>query len=202
MALERGISTSSSRRVSRLPEHLRDVALLSPTGSRSSATDESPEIVYRRVYYEVVDRILSELSKRFDHSGTVLKAIAACSPKSSHFFDTEEVKPLAVQYGIDVDLLLPQLAVAKNLLRSKEVCSTEEALEFLVSMEDAFPHVVRLLSLALTFPVTSATAERSFSALKRIKTYLRSTMLQERLSNLAILSIERSLRNTEFGRSN
>ena len=59
------------------------------------------------------------------------------------------------------------------------------------SMEDAFSAVVRLLSLAaMTFPVTSATAERSFSALKRIKTYLRSTM---RLCNLAILSIEHSL---------
>ena len=120
------------QRVSRLPERLRDVNLLSSTGSCSSVNDESPEIVfvYRRVYYEVVDRILSELSKRFDHSGTVLKAIAACSPKSSHFFDTEEVKPFAVQYGIDVDLLLPQLAVAKNLLRSKEVCNTEQALDF------------------------------------------------------------------------
>jgi hypothetical protein len=30
-------------------------------------------------------------------------------------------------------------------------------------------------------PVTSATAERSFSALKRIKTYLRSTMVEDRL---------------------
>ena len=72
----------------------------------------------------------------------------------------------------------------------------EEALDFLVSMEDTFPDVVRLLSLALTFPVTSATAERSFSALKRIKTYLRSTMLQEWLNNLAILSIECSLSGT------
>ena len=80
----------------------------------TDVSDTSSYILYRRVYYEVVDRILSELSKHFDHSGTVLKAIAACSPKSSHFFDTEEVKPLAVQYGIDVDLLLPQLAVAKT----------------------------------------------------------------------------------------
>ena len=145
------------------------------------------------VHFDVIDRILSELIKRFDHSGTKLKAIAACSPKSSRFFDTEEIKPLAVQYGIDVDLLVPQLAVAKNLLQSKGACNLEEALSSMISMEDAFLAVVQLLSLAMTFPVTSATAERSFSALKRIKTYLRSTMLQERLCNLAILSIEHSL---------
>ena len=63
----------------------------------------------------------------------------------------------------------------------------------MVSIEDAFPAVVQLLTLAMTFPVTSASAERSLSALKRIKTYLRSTMHQERLCHLAILSIERSL---------
>ncbi len=34
------------------------------------------------------------------------------------------------------------------------------------------------------------TAERAFSCLKRIKTYLRSTIGQDRLSSLAILNIE------------
>jgi len=36
-----------------------------------------------------------------------------------------------------------------------------------------------------------ASCERSFSKLKLIKTDLRSTMCQERLSNLAILSVEK-----------
>jgi len=36
---------------------------------------------------------------------------------------------------------------------------------------------------------TTASAERSFSSLKRIKTYLRTTMCNERLTDLAILSI-------------
>ena len=38
--------------------------------------------------------------------------------------------------------------------------------------------------------VTVATAERSFSKLKLIKTYLRKTMQDDRLSGLAVLSIE------------
>ncbi|GBP19510.1 hypothetical protein EVAR_102058_1 [Eumeta japonica] len=42
-------------------------------------------------------------------------------------------------------------------------------------------------------PVTLASCERSFSKLKLIKTYLRSTVDQERLSGLAILSIERDI---------
>ena len=42
-------------------------------------------------------------------------------------------------------------------------------------------------------PLLGASGERSFSKLKLIKTYLRSTMTQERLSDLAILSIEKKL---------
>lgn len=43
----------------------------------------------------------------------------------------------------------------------------------------------------MTIPVSTAIAERSVSVLKRIKYYLRNFMLQERLSNLAILAIEK-----------
>jgi hypothetical protein len=47
-----------------------------------------------------------------------------------------------------------------------------------------------LLRIYLTCPIANVTAERAFSCLKRIKTYLRSTIGQDRLSSLAILNIE------------
>jgi hypothetical protein len=49
------------------------------------------------------------------------------------------------------------------------------------------------LRIILTIPVTVASTERSYSKLKLIKTYLRSTVCQERLSALAILSIKHNL---------
>lgn len=44
--------------------------------------------------------------------------------------------------------------------------------------------------ILLTIPVTVATAERSFSKLKLLKSYLRSTMTQERLNGLATKALE------------
>lgn len=58
-----------------------------------------------------------------------------------------------------------------------------------------FPNVYKLLNLALTLPISSASCERSFSTMRRINTYIRSTMTQDRFSSLAILNIERDISN-------
>jgi len=48
--------------------------------------------------------------------------------------------------------------------------------------------LVKLVKIVLCMPVTSCTCERSFSSLRRLKNYLRTTMTQERLNHLAILN--------------
>ena len=48
------------------------------------------------------------------------------------------------------------------------------------------PDCVKLVRIVLTAPATSCTAERSFSVLRRLKTWLRSTLTQERLSQGAV----------------
>lgn len=58
---------------------------------------------------------------------------------------------------------------------------------------DLFPNTWTALRILLTIPVTVAKGERSFSKLKLIKTYFRSTLAEEKLSNLAILSIENDI---------
>jgi hypothetical protein len=47
-----------------------------------------------------------------------------------------------------------------------------------------------MLRIYILIPVTNCTAERLFSSLKRIKTYLRLKLGQEKLNSLAILSID------------
>ena len=58
---------------------------------------------------------------------------------------------------------------------------------------DAYPTLVRVYSIALAIPITSCSAERSFSTLKRVKTRLRSSVLQDRLEGLMLMSIERRI---------
>ena len=54
-------------------------------------------------------------------------------------------------------------------------------------LHDILPVLYRVASILATIPATSCSAERSFSALRRIKTFLRSTVGQDRLSSIALL---------------
>ena len=54
-----------------------------------------------------------------------------------------------------------------------------------------FPVIYNCLKILGTVPVTSCECERSISVLRRTKTYLRSTMGQDRFTDLALLYIRR-----------
>ena len=56
-----------------------------------------------------------------------------------------------------------------------------------------FTETIKLASLLTVVPATSATAERSFSCLKRVKTWLRTTMSQPHLNTYAILHAHRDV---------
>ena len=89
-----------------------------------------------------------------------------------------------------LDLFL-ELNVLKEILQTKENTPIE-ILNYIKRL-DSFPNACIAYRILLTIPVTVASAERSFSKLKLIKSYLRSTMSQERLTGLAILSIEKEM---------
>ena len=56
-----------------------------------------------------------------------------------------------------------------------------------------FPNVYVALRIFLSMAVTNCSAERSFSALKRIKNYLRANLSHEKLTFFALLAIENSI---------
>ena len=73
--------------------------------------------------------------------------------------------------------------------------SALEILEFVMAT-DCFPNVSVAYRILLTVPVIVASAERSFSKLKLLKNYLRSTISQERLNDLAMCTIGRAIFDT------
>ena len=58
---------------------------------------------------------------------------------------------------------------------------------------DFIPSVVNFIKIYCSLPCTTCECERFFSELRRLKTYLRSTMTQERVNSVMILQIKSSL---------
>ena len=83
--------------------------------------------------------------------------------------------------------------MAKHTLVGKSISSVYEVFVELAPLRVAFPNLVKVLQIILTIAITSASCERTFSSLKRIKTWLRTTMSEDRLVDLATLSIERDM---------
>lgn len=109
----------------------------------------------------------------------------------------EESKILMNQYPNDLSQEFTfQITSFRSTLRNKiYLCKDIKQLATLLicdysSLITTFPDVYSAFIIFLTLPVTTATSERSFSKLKIIKNYLRSALSQERLTGLALLSIE------------
>ncbi|KAG2330446.1 hypothetical protein Bca52824_001626 [Brassica carinata] len=89
---------------------------------------------------------------------------------------------------IDGDEFFLELKFLKELLPNKKMGACD-VLNFLVEF-DNFPNTRTSYRILLTVPITVASAERSFSKLKLLKSYLRASMSQERLNELALIVIE------------
>ena len=57
---------------------------------------------------------------------------------------------------------------------------------------ETFPNVAIILRIYLALPVANTEGERSFSALKRVKNYLRSSQMQNHVCDFCIVAIEKS----------
>lgn len=92
---------------------------------------------------------------------------------------------------IDGNYLYVKLKLLLNLLPNEKM-KTFDILNFLKRV-GCFPNTTITYRILLTIPITVACVERSFSKLKLLKSYLRSTLTQERLNGLALMAIENNL---------
>ncbi|KAL4131913.1 hypothetical protein QTP88_009145 [Uroleucon formosanum] len=90
----------------------------------------------------------------------------------------------------DLDLVQTQLEILFNMLQDDSK-NFESLMAKSGEVKHILPSANLLCRLALTSPVTVASNERTFSKLKLVKTFLRSTMNDDRLNSLVILGIEK-----------
>lgn len=155
---------------------------------------------YRQIYYAAIDHMTCAITDRYDSQDfhTYLQSeqlLLKCVKGSTYETEFQTVTNF---YGDDFhpkDLNSQLQALSANFEseKEKEDVTLSDIVKYFesTSIRNWLSEVSKLLQLVLIMPATNATSERSFSSLRRIKTYLRSTMTQNRLNNLMTLHVHR-----------
>ena len=166
----------------------------------SQSAQESFRINY---FLPVVDQAIASLTTRFEQYKSYKKTFGFLF--TSHALNSLDDKNLrsscssletALRSGdksdIDGNDLYVELKLLQDFIPKEKNMGPIDILNFLKRL-NCFPNATIAYRILLTVPVTVASAERSFSKLKLLKSYLRSTMKQERLSGLALIAIENDI---------
>ena len=162
--------------------------------------EPSKEALFKaQIFLPSIKTCKKQLQLRFDGHNTIVSKFSCILPSAIVKSTTTDLSTAAKKL---VSLYPKDLAtsLAEELLDLKDmyledlqkIKSPLQLVNYLFEKDLAllYKQLITAVMLFLAIPVTVASAERSFSKLKLIKSYLRSTMTQDRVSNLAIISIE------------
>ncbi|XP_040362733.1 uncharacterized protein LOC112166403 [Rosa chinensis] len=169
------------------------------SGSEPSPSSSGQESFRVHYFLYIVDQAKGSLNRRFEqyqHYDDIFGFLFTLETLNS--LNDNDMKTACIhletvlRHGessdVDGEYLFRELKLLREIL-PKQRMTTIDILNFLQE-RNTCPVVRLVYRILLTVPVTVASAERSFSKLKLLKSYLRSTMSQERLNELALISIE------------
>ncbi|KAI3687482.1 hypothetical protein L1987_81179 [Smallanthus sonchifolius] len=171
--------------------------------STSQEASFTPEKNFRVNYFLfIIDQAIASIETRFDQFKNYENLFGFLFPHNLKGIEDKDLK-LSCRFlenalkfegrsDIDCDELYMELK-SFDTLEISEFNNPIDVLKHLNELQENFPNARIAYRIMLTIPVTVASAERSFSKLKLLKSYLRSTMTQERLSGLAMIAIENEI---------
>ena len=188
-----GISESTLPRQRKRPRRYED-------GASEGDVPESVENFYKRIYYEALDLIICGIKQRFDQPGyklySNLEALLVRAAKKENYDGEFQFVIDFYKDDFDHDHLNMQLGVLSSNIPSELAQDLNSVISYLQQLSPAqrllLSEVCILASLLLLMPATNAVSERSFSALRRLKFYLRATMTQTRLNNIIVLHVHKN----------
>ena len=157
------------------------------------------EYFRRSVYIPLLEHVIVDLNNRFSDDTLDLYNLSILIPENFDKPDLEnKIHILAKKYDCffnnDINYfktkLNNELEMWKDKWQNSPILENRSAIELLKNCNRTlYPLINILLKILITLPISVASAERSFSSLKRLKTWLRTNMSQDRLNGLALMNI-------------
>lgn len=167
-----------------------------------AAKYESLQQFFRIQYFMVLDKVIGSIQERFYSPAwkvmNAMERLLVLSIRGEEVIAADVDTVLQHSAGdLDSNLLteLQQLRhITTTDAQRQSVSSFAMGLDILRKERPLLrllPQVVTLVKLLCVLPCSTATPERSFSQLRRIKNYMRSTMGQPRLNHLMVTAVHR-----------
>ncbi len=141
--------------------------------------------MYRRIYYEAIDLLITSITTRFDQPGyraycCLQNLLLEAVNKKDYSVSMKEVIK-KYKNDINEENLKTHLQILASTVPAT-INSIVEIITYLRELATAdkelIKEVITIAKIMMVIPATNSTRERSFSAMRCIKTYLRSTMSQ------------------------
>jgi hypothetical protein len=182
-------------------QKVRSAILKSEEPSTSSANTRKAngEDSKRLISLEICDIIMSEIGHRFGFSDHLMISQLFQAEKFEEYttnFPQNILNMVKANYAtVNISKLKSELEVIYCREDFRNSAGAVAILQLFINMNlsETFSEAMKLLNILCTLPMTTVESERCFSTLKRVKTFLRNTMGQSRLSALSMLSIEKTL---------
>ena len=151
---------------------------------------------YRQIFYQTIDVVTNCIRDRFQQKDyvetfqTVENLLLKALRKEDFGLELQQISSF---FDSDLDKLKleTQLTTLTHIVDKKQV-ALKDTIKIISSLNGSqkmlVSEVLKLVKLILLVPVTNAVSERSCSTLRRVKTYLRSSMTQERLNSCLVLA--------------
>lgn len=151
-----------------------------------------------KITYEILDSLIVQINIRFEDTSE-LEFVELTNEKMFDIYHNTfpecKLIKLLKQYPnmFEENRLRNELSVIYS--DNNKHLPPHKLLDLIIknNLQEIYSQFTKLCQLVLTIPATTASSERSMSTLKRIKSFLRNTMTNERLTNLSSLAIEKNL---------
>lgn len=147
----------------------------------------------RTIYIPYLDSLIQSLECRFGENNDSYFHIFSLHPKNIFKTTRDDFKRSvsSINKTYDIENLEEEALAWYDVQKNNPLENNSVELAKLVQQTTLFPAVRKAILIALTLPATTCTVERSFSTMRRVKTWLRSTMSDKRLSAICMLSVHR-----------
>jgi len=152
------------------------------------------EEYYRHDFFKFVDTVQARFTERYDNNSRGLSTYVQLETVLLSGQTSTAMETLAAYPEIDTVRLSTQLAMFKMQFTYQSLSEAKVTLQSMTrEVRLMFTEVERLVRLMLLFPVSSCEAERSFRSLRRLKTWLRNIMTQQRLNSVIVCYVHQDI---------